>query len=454
MKNQTVCLVALFALACLGNASGWAEDAATPGPLAAPPVEHPKTAEGQDMVTPLVQSETRPELYKVSKAEKKKLTARLQKREMAGSEILPVIQEILQLKWSVTPEQTEGEVRKITLERVFYETLERNLDVRKAKAQVKLAEAEGKELREPNLMTFLNPISMGQLKNAAEDNVKAAEWHVTAIRQKALLDSARLHADLVQAFLNKYLMFQGIEQGRRQLSAEEQRFIAGETTSFEVSQAQMALMERYGKYLSADNLYHSASIALSNHLGSSVKEVLVPEDYLQNGESVDVIMLNLIPSDFSLDQALKATENRPELQELRLKRNALSNIAKAAFGVDRDKREAELKQLDLEIQKALQGALSMTEKAFADYHLARQTLLLAKQRYSLASQFVHQLQVSYDAGFSSYKEVLDGQIEAEKAKTVLIGAQVAQNLSQIRLIYEMGLLDVDVLSKGITPGLL
>jgi hypothetical protein len=57
--------------------------------------------------------------------------------------------------------------------------------------------------------------------------------------------------------------------------------------------------------------------------------------------------------------------------------------------------------------------------------------------------------VSHDAGFSSHKEVLDGQIEAEKAKAGLISAQVAQNLSQIRLIYEMGLLHADILSKGI-----
>ncbi|HEY9746527.1 MAG TPA: TolC family protein, partial [Oculatellaceae cyanobacterium] len=380
----------------------------------------------------------------------KKLTGRLQKREVATSDMLPVIQEILRLKWTVMPEGAVGEIRKITLEKVFRETLERNIDVKKAKAQIKVAEAQGKELREPNLMTLINPISIAQLKSAAEDTVKAAEWHVKAVQQKALLDSAQLHADLVQAFLNKYLMFQGIEQGRSQLNADQQRFVAGETTSFEVSQTQMALMERYGKYMAADNLYRTASLLLSNQLGATGKEVLVPEDYLmETGGNVDVPLLNLLPENLTLEQALKAIGNRPELQELALKRNALANIAKASFGVDKDKREAELKQLDLEIEKATRAAQSTAEKAFADYRLAENALVLAQQRYALANQFLRQLQVSYDAGFTSHKEVLDGQIEVEKAKAALINAQVTRNLGQIRLIYEMGKLSADILSSNV-----
>lgn len=460
MNNQTTYLIRpthwFFVLALtvfVSHQASWAEEQVSPTTpeTVAPVLEQPATVQTEDTSKALTQPQAViSDNTKISKAEKKKLTGRLQKREMASSELQPVIQEILQLKWNVAPNQTTGEVRRVTLEKIFHETLEHNLDVRKAQVQIQSAEADGKELREPKLMTFINPISIAQLKNAAEDNVKAAELHVTAVQQKALLDSAKLHSDLVQAFLNKYLMFQSIEQGRSQLNAEEQRFIAGETTSFEVSQTQMALMERYGKYLNADNLYHTASLTLSNQVGSSVKDILMPEDYLQTGGSVDVVMLHLIPANFTLDQALKATENRPELQELKLKRNALNNITKASFGTDKDKHEAQLKQLDLEIEKAIQASQSMAEKAFADYHLAEQNLILAKQRFSLSNQFVHQLQVSHDAGFSSHKEVLDGQIEAEKAKAGLISAQVAQNLSQIRLIYEMGLLHADILSKGIT----
>ena len=380
---------------------------------------------------------------------KKHLTGRLQKRAMSNAELPPALRDILKLKWSVAPAQTTHELRKITLEKVFKETVERNLDVRQAQAQIKMAEAEGKEMREGNLLTLLNPVSITLLKNAAESNVKAAQAHVMAVQQKALLDSAKFHADLVQAFLNKYVAFQAIEQGRSQLHAEQQRFISGETTSFDVTQTEMALMERYSKYLNADNLYHTASLALSNQLASPVEEILVPEDYLLQDDTVAAAPLNVIPDTFSLESALKACKDRPELKSLMLKKEALNGLIKTSFGTDKDKHEAELHQLELGIEKATQAAQSMTEKAFSDYRLAEQNLDLAKQRYVLASQFVHQLLVSHDAGFSSSKEVLDGQIESDKAKAGLISAQVAHNLSQIRLIYEIGALTPDILSKGI-----
>lgn len=426
----------------------WAEENPAPkqtlAPQAEPVIDQPaNVSTAGEAVLPL-----NPE--RLSKIDKKHLTARLQKREMAISDLPPVIREVLKLKWTVAPNQAVGEVRKISLDKVFKETLDRNIEVREAKAQIKIAEAEGKEMREPNLLMLLNPISTAQLKNAAEENLKAAERHVAAAQQKALLQSARLHADLVQAFLNKYLAFQVIEQGRNQLLAGQQRFLAGETTSFEVTQTQMALMERYSKYLTADNLYHTASLTLSNQLGSVVEQVLVPEDYLMQDGNVTVNPLSLIAADFSLEKALKTTKNRPDIQELDLKKEALTGLTKASFGTDKDKHEAELRQLDLAIEKATNGAMAMTEKAYADYQLAGQTVLLAKQRFELASQLVHQLQVSHDAGFSSSKEVLDGQIESEKAKAGLISAQVAHNLSQIRLVYEMGMLDADVLSKNIS----
>jgi outer membrane protein TolC len=64
----------------------------------------------------------------------------------------------------------------------------------------------------------------------------------------------------------------------------------------------------------------------------------------------------------------------------------------------------------------------------------------------MANHDLYQLQVSHTAGFSSAKEVLDGQIELSRVKAALIGAQVAYNLSQIQLLYEMGQLNETSLS--------
>ena len=97
----------------------------------------------------------------------------------------------------------------------------------------------------------------------------------------------------------------------------------------------------------------------------------------------------------------------------------------------------------------------LAEKAYAYYKLADKGLNLAQQRYELAEKGMHQLHVSHEAGFSSSKDVLDGQVELARAKTALIGAQVAYNLSQIQLIYEMGLLSEDIFTRplAIPPNL-
>src|SRR5262249_26566707 len=151
------------------------------------------------------------------------------------------------------------------LDKIFQETIDHSIPVRQAEAQVKGSESMAKEIHDPFLFNLLNPVvDLGSVKKAAELDIQASRAHLQAVRQKALLDSARMHADLTQAFLNKYLAYQAIEQGKVQLKAEQSRFDSGETNSFDVTQTQMALIDRYSKYLATDNGYRTASTALAN----------------------------------------------------------------------------------------------------------------------------------------------------------------------------------------------
>lgn len=388
----------------------------------------------------------------VAAGKSKRAVRRDQKKEMKEEiETIPVLAEVQKLKWDEAPMQGQSnDTKKIGLEKIFHETLQNSITVRQAEVQINDAEAQAKEVRDPNLFNLLNPLDMPAMKKAAESNVQAAKAHLQAVRQKALLESAKMYADLTQAFLGKYLAYQAIEQGRVQLKAEQEHFVAGENNRFDVTQVQMALIDRYGKYLKADNVYHTASMALANQIGASTNNTLVPEGVALQDGNATVPPLKLLPDALSLEMAVKSAKHRPDVQEMLHRKDALEKLIKAASGLDRQKKKAELHQLELEIEKVNNGVAVMAEKAYTDYLLAQKNLGLAQQNFELGNQFVYQLQVSYTAGFSSAKDLLDGQIELAKVKTALISAQVAYNLSQIQLLYEMGALSEDVLSHPAT----
>jgi hypothetical protein len=364
----------------------------------------------------------------------------------------PILAEVLKLKWEVEPLQAPvKDTKKIGLDKIFHDTLSHSLLIRQAEVQIKDAEALAKDTHDP-LFNPLNPFEPGSLKQAAESNAVAARAHLETVRQQALLTSAKLYADLTQAFLGKYLAYQAIEQGRAQLKEEQGRFVAGETNHFDVTQTQMALLDRYSKYLEADNAFHAASMILANQINATPENPLVPENIELQQQNQSIPLLRLLPDNLELGQVLKMLKSRPDMREMEARQVALQKLIKATNTSDKQKRKAELHQLELEAEKLAGGARVMAEKAFTDYALARKTVDMAQQRTQMANHYLYQLQISHTAGFSSAKEVLDGQIELAKVKAAQIGAQVAYNLSQIQLLYEMGQLNEQSITRP-QPGL-
>lgn len=378
-----------------------------------------------------------------------------QKQEMPELRNSPVIAEVLRLKWQPAPLYGNvDDLQKIGLEKVFRAAAERNLAVRQAEAQVREAEEQSREILESNPLLLLNPIQLGILKQAEAANVQAAKSHVQVVRQKALLEGATRYSALTQAYLAKYLSFQAIEQGRNQLNLEERRFLSGDSDRFGVTQTQMALIDRYNRYLSADNAYYAASLALCNHVDFPEERALIPEEVSLRSEINMVPALKLLPDDFSLAKAQKAALTRPDIQEFQFRKEALKKLVKASFGNDKRKHEAELRQLEMQAEKGMDLVSATTSRAYAQFQTAKKSLELARQRYDLAVEFVRQLEISNKAGFSSTKDVLDGQLELARANSALIEARLDSNLAQIQLAYEMGLLQEDLVSHPLPPNAL
>lgn len=358
----------------------------------------------------------------------------------------PLLNEVLKLKWQVEPlDETGKDVKKIDLNRVFHDTIDHSVAIRQAEVQIKDAEILAKDTHDL-IFNPLNPFEPGAMKQAAESNVAAAKAHKETVIQQSLLASAKAYSALTQAFLAKFLAFQAIEQGRSQLKTEEARFVSGETTRFDVTETQMALIDRYSKYLMADNAFHAASMAMVNQINASPNDVFIPEGVELQEQNQSVPLLKLLPDNLELGQVLKTAKNRPDQLEMTARQEALQKAVKASIGLDKQRRKADLHQLELEAQKLADADRVTAEKAFIDYWLAKKGLEMAQQRVDMANRYLHQLQVSHTAGFSSAKELLDGQIEQSRVKTTLIGAQVAYNLSQIQLLYEMGQLQESSIS--------
>lgn len=366
-----------------------------------------------------------------------------------------VIAEVLKLKWQAAPLYGNvDDLQKIGLEKVLKTAAERNLSVRQAEAQAKEAEAQARDLIESNPLILLNPIQLGLMKQAESANVQATRSHVQVARQKALLESASRYYTLTQAYLAKYLAFQAIEQGKTQLKVEESRFLSGESDRFGVTQTEMALIDRYSRYMSADHAYYSASVALSNFLDLPEDKVLVPEEVSLQSEINMVPTLKLFPDSLTLDKAQKVALTRPDIQEFVLRREALQKLIKASFGQEKRKREADLKQLDLQAEQGLDLVSAAVNRAYAQVQTAKKNLQLAQLRYELAVSLVHQLEVSNKAGFSSTKDVLDGQLELARSNSNLIEARLGSNLAQIQLAYELGLLQDELISHPLPVNLL
>jgi hypothetical protein len=444
--SRLVCLTLGLALSLsLSGAQAKQKPPAHSAPHAAASKAKPATEGGQVAAAP-ANAAPSPALDQIDNSDvlraKKHLTRKEKKEQKQLLEedltTTPLLAEVLKLKWQVEPLDEAGkDVKKIGLAQVFHDTIDRSIAIRQADVQIKDAEILAKDTHDP-IFNPLNPFEPGAMKQAAESNVAAAKAHRETVIQQSLLASAKAYSALTQAYLAKFLAYQAIEQGRSQLKVEQARFVSGETTRFDVTQTQMALIDRYSKYLMADNAYHAACMALANQIDASSNDIFVPEGAELQEQNQAVSLLKLLPDNLELGQVLKTAKSRPDQLEMAARKEALQKTVKASIGLDKQRRKADLHQLELEAQKLADADLVTAEKAFIDYRLAKKTLEMAQQRVDMANRYLYQLQISHTAGFSSAKELLDGQIEQSKVKTALIGAQVAYNLSQIQLLYEMG----------------
>lgn len=358
------------------------------------------------------------------------MSGSVQKREFTNT--VPVLSEIQQLDFKTKAG------REISLKEVMQKTLENDVRIRQARIELKSRKDQPPVL--PNVLTLLNPIDLAHLKEAADHGVEAARFHEQAVIQKALLENARLYVLLSEAWMARQLAFQTLDQTRRDLKADQERFLSGETNRFDVTRREITLIDNYHQFLKTQNAYDAASAALATVLRMKPEPPLVPAE-TNPAAAKQPEPLDLVDPNLTLRQAVAAAiEGRPDLRELKANSQAMNRLAKGSPRSDQPRLEGQTEVLELQLDQARLSAEAAVEKAFNDYMLSNKARDLAAQQLQLAEQSVRQLEVSHEAGFSSSKEVMDGKAELLKARSNLARAIHHYNLSQLQLLAELGVL--------------
>jgi outer membrane protein TolC len=73
---------------------------------------------------------------------------------------------------------------------------------------------------------------------------------------------------------------------------------------------------------------------------------------------------------------------------------------------------------------------------------------LCEAQYQLAKQSLDQVKKAHQKGFSSNQDVLEAQTALAKATHQLVNRVLDENLAQLKLLYQLGLLTPETLLKG------
>lgn len=372
-------------------------------------------------------------------------------RAMASEHEEALLYSILQLKFEDSPlsEKWENQ-RETTLETVVGKALKNSIPIQKADRALKDAKKYVRKLNEPNPLNLLKLAEVLHYKKAAEYQVLEMVARQTRVRQRVMFESARFYEALVKSYSTKKNLFNRLTQQKSNLSTTKERFLTGEVTKLAVTRDKMALIETYQLYLKACQAYYTASFSLSTYLGNTATTAYIPTTKIQNPQLP--AFSNVRPG-LTLENAMAYLEKRADREARDYHYQFLQEITKAAAGSERQKRQAEANQYILEsAQYDLEEKIKL-QKAFSDYQLAANNNRITGQQLLLANELLKDLEVTYQAGFSSLNSLQEGRLQYQDVVNLFEQSQVSYRVNQLNLLFALGVLDEDTLSSDTITGL-
>ncbi len=355
-----------------------------------------------------------------------------------------LLTEIKALQW-----QTVQQAQKpLSLSEALEIALKNNLDIQISEEKIQETEAKENTIEGRRFLFLFKFLSFQYLEGAAESDVLASKENLLATRNKALLDTTTYYTELMRAVMKTYIDWQAIQQGLKQLQFNERQFESGETTNIELMQTKTRLIQLYQNYLKSKTNQQLASIQLKTYLGLDYSEAVYPNALSFNDGGFNIEGINSHKTIMPLTEAKSlAQQQRPELKELAYKLESIENIVKVNLNRFDKNQVRQMRATTAQAKLRLEKANRLLNASVAESHhkalLAKEQFKLARQQFELAENGLRQVLISHKAGFSSNKDVLDMQVGFSQAQVNYANAQLEEQLSQVRLLYELGQISKD-----------
>ena len=301
---------------------------------------------------------------------------------------------------------------------------------------------------------------------------------------KVILDSMSLYFDMVSAQSNLSAKLHALEQAKANMDLAEKYFKAGTGTKFDVIQAEARLARAQQGLVTAETGYRISQINLTEHLNLPLlTPINIAFDEVQNFKLIDESM--------KIDEFLQIShEKNPRIKSrLNLRKGAvkegLSKVGAflpdvdlyadfsgtgeefsdlfgvTTMGVQLDyqigkglgvshvaevmKAKAQVEQAKLEYEKEKISIEKDLRLAFIQYQESKSLLQAANLELSAAKESLRISRLRYENGIEIFSNLVEKEAELADAEQSLIDSLTSYNLAQLRLLYEMGDIQIEKL---------
>lgn len=328
------------------------------------------------------------------------------------------------------------------------------------------------------------------LVKAARNNFESKKNKLAFTKEEIILSTVTQYYELLRAKLKIEIQMRNLQQTNAQVKITQQQYDAGIGTKFDLLRAQSENAKAKQSLLYAYNSLRLKQAALANTMGIDVYAPLFPEE-----KTVDEI--NLLDEKYKLSELTALSlENRYDIKAAKndvLESKAFKNAAYSNYlpyvnvfyqqadagnigdvvgrnyGINAyatwdpgvgmgltayteirrrkeiiTQRELELANLTRNVQESLLSSFYSTYTAEAIVQAAREEVKAAKESLRLAF-------VRLQAGIGIFVDVLQAQTTATNAKNTLLDAVIVYNISQAKLLFDMGVIDEKNVISGYKP---
>lgn len=366
--------------------------------------------------------------------------------------------------------------RGLDLLTVLKETQAHNDEIRLAHEQITETQAKDKQQRaeQKRVFFFLTYFTaLDYIERVAKNDLEAAKVHLEAVQQRQLLLAAKAYTDALRAALRTQVECDQLQLLLGHYRASQYAFTRGEQTAMDVAKIQLAALEQSATIAQYRSQWLDGQAKLASLMGQPDmgpwRPIAPVASHSMPSASANEASAELFPSWFSRLQQwhwvqlsdntpawlATALANRPDIQELRFKRQALDallRLRRKAFNQPEAALLASsIRQLDIRLHSAEGQAKNNIEKAFRVLSVAQAQQHTAQQALAIASRAEMQAAKTVSLGISSQQTLQEIQAGKTRAWVGLLNATMDSLLAEFQVLYESGQLTVARVEESIQP---